>query len=204
MAQSLEKLNGKAELKTLLQKFFGYIVNDEQIPIASPFAGAIEGPHQKINVGELKAKLENVGKSSGQAVVITALDLGHFALDTYDLFLEQLHDYAKFHSGWRYTLAESTQDNVASTWLGLREVTVLTESSTVDDSLGLLKAASHPLQHWALIWQYVHTIESTSDLDSVALRLIRKSLKHYTVTFEFMRDAPDLQFEMFQRAFQLV
>ena len=204
MSQSLEKLHGKAELKTLLQKFFGYIVNDEQMPIESPFASAIEGPHQKTTVGELKAKLESVGKSSGQAVVITALDLGHFALDTYDLFPEQLHDYAKFHSGWRYTLANTTQENVASTWLGLREITVLTESSTVDDSLGLLKAASHPLQHWALIWQYVHTIETTSDKDSVALQVIRKSLKHYPVTFEFMKVGPDLQVKLFQRSFQLM
>ena len=75
MTHSLEKLNGKAELKTLLQKFFGYMVNDEQMHCASPFAGVIEGPQQQTNVQELKAKLDNVGKSSGHAVVITALDL---------------------------------------------------------------------------------------------------------------------------------
>ena len=79
---------------------------------------------------------------------------------------------------------------------------MLTETSTVNDEFGLLKSFSHPLQHWALIWHYVHTIESTSDPDSVALRLIRKSLTHYPVTFECMRVATDLQVKMFQRAFQ--
>ena len=204
MTHSLEKLNGKAELKTLLQKLFGYMVNDEQMHCASPFAGVIEGPQQQTNVQELKAKLDNVGKSSGHAVVITALDFGHFALDTYDLFLVQLHDYAKFHSGWRPALTNTLQEHVASTWLGLRDITVLTSSSTVDESFGLLQAASHPLQHWALIWQYCHTIETTSDNNSVALQLIRKSLKHYPVTFEFMAIGPDLQVKLFQRSFQLM
>ena len=77
MAKSLEKLAGKPELQTLLQKFYGYMVADEQMQCASPFAGTIEGPHQKTNIEELKAKLDNVGKSSGQAVEITALDFGN-------------------------------------------------------------------------------------------------------------------------------
>ena len=78
MAKSLEKLGSKPELQTLLQKFFGYLVNDEQMQsCASPFADTIEGPHQKTNIAELTAKLDNVGKSSGQAVVITALDFGN-------------------------------------------------------------------------------------------------------------------------------
>ena len=69
---------------------------------------------------------------------------------------------------------------------------------------GAFRAANLDLQHWALVWQYVHTIESTGDLASVALQLIRKSLKHYPVTFEFMKLAPDLQVKIFQRSFQLM
>ena len=60
------------------------------------------------------------------------------------------------------------------------------------------------LQHWALVRQHVHTIESTSDSDSVALQLVRKILKHYPVVFEFMKVAPHLQVNIFQRSFQLV
>ena len=53
MARSLEKLAGKPELQELLKKIFGYIVNDEQMQLQSPFGDTIEGPQQKTNVEEL-------------------------------------------------------------------------------------------------------------------------------------------------------
>ena len=34
--------------------------------------------------------------------------------------------------------------------------------------------------------------------------MIRKSINHYPVTFEFMKVGPDLQVKLFQRAFQLM
>ena len=151
MTHSLQTLNGKEEIQQLLQKLYGYFLNDEQLSCASPNVGVIDGPNPKINFAELTAKLDSVGKSSGQAIVITALDLGHFPLDTQDLYAVQLHDSAKFHCGWRPLLTNTQPSNVPTTWLSLREVTVLTETSIVDDEFGLLKSFSHPLQHWALI-----------------------------------------------------
>ena len=66
MAKSLEKLAGKPELQTLLQKFYGYIVADEQMQCASPFAGTIEGPHQQTNIEELRPNLTMLEKALGK------------------------------------------------------------------------------------------------------------------------------------------
>ena len=82
---------------------------------------------------------------------------------------------AKIHSGWRQLFTTTTAEQCAATWLPLREVVILVINADFSD-FGTLRAANLDVQYWALVWQYVHTIESTSDSDSVALQLVGKSL----------------------------
>ena len=91
----------------------------------------------------------------------------------------------------------TTAEQCAATWLPLREVVILVSNVDLQE-FGTLRADNVNLLHWALVWQYAHTIESTSDSDSVVLQLIRKSLKRYPVAVEFMRLAQDLQVKLFQ------
>ena len=186
MLQQVQSLGSKPVLKVLLQKCYSYLLADEHLASIEAQSDVVDGPWQKLNLEEFKAKLDRFGVYGGIAILLPSLNLCKFAIETNDPYDIQLHDYAKFHSGWRQPLTTTAPENVDGTWLHLREITVLVHT-TDEPEFGRLKAANLDLQHWALIWQYCHTIETTTDPNSVAIQLLRNSLRHYPVTFEWMR-----------------
>ena len=191
MTRQLEALNSKPELKELLGKFFAFYIADDALNVES-HAGVIDGPMQPITeVKDYgKKKVTNFKQCGGLAVVLTALDLSHFAFESQDLFITELHDYAKCHAGWRDTLQNATMENIDANWLPCREAVVLVHDADLP-TFATMKTANLALQHWALIWQYVHTIETTSDPSSFQLHLLRRRIKHYPITVEYLKVEPD-------------
>ena len=132
------------------------------------------------------------------------MDLGHFALDNV-LSCGQLHDYAKFASGWIPQLRNIKAESLPHSCLSLTEVVVLAHTTEVP-AFGTLKAANLDLQHWALVWLYVNSCDNATfeDPKTLELQMIRKSLLYYPVTFEFIPVAPDNGVQVFRRCFQLM
>ena len=180
------------DLNALLTKFYKYLTADDALGCCDSFRCTMAGPREGLCPDPYKTKLDQHHLCGGIAVPLPSLNLGKLAIDTQDLFINQLHDYAKFHSTWRQMLTNTTEEQLDSTWLHLREVVVIVHDSN-EPEFGTLHAANLDVQHWSLVWQYCHTVDTTNDPSSIALRLLRKSIRHYPVTFELIKIAPDLQ-----------
>lgn len=115
--------------------------------------------------------------------------------------ISSLHDYA---NNWKEMLHTTTSDTVGQRWLPVRECQVFVHTADDAPQFGQLAAANLDVQHWSLIWQYVHSVESSTDASSIARQVGRASICHYPVNIELVKTCPNIGINKHQRCFQLM